>query len=337
MAHTRRFLGIAAALLTVTVAATACSDGGPAAVVTPSPDKRSQAPGGDKEEKATADTPAAALPDPTAMPVPPLLAKRTAPLKNGGNGNTPASIPKSGNCLKGVGTWGLTAGQKALTGSGACWFYTWSPNDWFGAPPGVEFVPMIWSGRDIGKVGEVRGKTLLGFNEPDLAGQANMSVEEALNLWPQLQKTGMRLGSPAPVWGGDIPGRWLDQFMTGARQRGLRVDFIALHFYTKNYDTATAVNELKTYIQRVRARFGKPIWLTEFALINHDNGMSYPPVGQQAAFVRAATSMLTALPYVERYAWFALPNTRGNGTGLMTDDGTPTEPGREFQRAPRTR
>jgi hypothetical protein len=46
------------------------------------------------------------------------------------------------------------------------------------------------------------GKTILGFNEPDLAGQANMTVGQALDLWPRLQATGRRLGSPAVAYGG---------------------------------------------------------------------------------------------------------------------------------------
>ena len=72
------------------------------------------------------------------------------------------------------------------------------------------------------KQAESEGKaadTLLTFNEPDQAGQANMSVSDALAAWPQLEATGMRLGAPAVSYGGDTPGGWLDQFMTGAKQK----------------------------------------------------------------------------------------------------------------------
>jgi hypothetical protein len=197
---------------------------------------------------------------------------------------------------------------------------------------------MIWSGRDIGEVGNVQGPTLLGFNEPDLSGQANMSVEEALNLWPRLMSTGKRLGSPAPSWGGDIAGGWLDRFMKGAADRKYRVDFIALHWYSADFNTATAVNELRSYLARVYAKWHKPIWLTEFALINHSNGaMYYPPQWQTTAFVKAATAMLDGVPYLERYAYFALPATRGNGTGLYSDQGVPTDAGRAFEAARRTK
>ncbi|MEO5878184.1 MAG: glycoside hydrolase family protein [Streptosporangiaceae bacterium] len=282
--------------------------------------------------------PAKAVPPvstPRPEPLPVLGAKEAAKPAAPG---TPGAPPVKGGCLKGVGTWDLAQGQKALKDSGSCWFYTWSPKNWFGSPAGVQFVPMIWSGKDIGEVGNVQGPTLLGFNEPDLGGQANMSVEEALTLWPKLMGTGKRLGSPAPAWGGDLRGGWLDRFMQGAAERRYRVDFIALHWYGADFTTSKAVTSLREYLQRVQARWHKPIWLTEFALINHSNGaMYYPPQAQTTAFVKAATRMLEGLPYVERYAYFALPATRGNGTGLFNDGARPTDAGRAFQAARRTR
>ena len=64
-----------------------------------------------------------------------------------------------------------------------------------------------------------------------MSGQANMSPGQALSLWPQLEATGMRLGSPAVADDGATPGGWLDQFMSGAAARGYRVNFITLHWY----------------------------------------------------------------------------------------------------------
>jgi hypothetical protein len=283
---------------------------------------------------------------PSDAAAPPVTTPEPEPVPNLSPKEAVAAAPKAeaaaapaskGGCLKGVGTWDLAQGQKALKASGSCWFYTWSPKNWFGSPAGVQFVPMIWSGKDMGEIGNVQGPTLLGFNEPDLAGQANMSVEDALNLWPRLMSTGKRLGSPAPAWGGDIAGGWLDRFMQGAADRKYRVDFIALHWYGAAFDTGPAVNDLRSYLARVYAKWHKPIWLTEFALIDHNNGMHYPPEWQTTAFVKAATAMLDGLPYVERYAYFALPATRGNGTGLYNDQGDPTDAGRAFEAARRTR
>jgi Glycosyl hydrolase catalytic core len=176
------------------------------------------------------------------------------------------------------------------------------------------------------------GDTLLTFNEPDMSQQANMTPEQALDLWPKLQATGMRLSSPAPAWGADDSNGWLDQFMTGARQRGYRVDFIALHWYGSDFSPA-AVGQLKSYLEATHQRYGLPIWLTEFALINFGGGQKYPTDSQQTAFIRGATGMLQGLPYLQRYAWFGLPATNDSGTGLYTESGTLTAAGRAYRAA----
>src|SRR5512142_2440650 len=101
---------------------------------------------------------------------------------------------------KGVSTWDFPGIAAAIKDVGASWYYNWSPsND--SMPADAEFVPMIWdetyaTDATLAKARE-EGSTLLGFNEPDMDGQARMRVDEALNLWPRLQNTGMRLGSPA--------------------------------------------------------------------------------------------------------------------------------------------
>jgi RNA polymerase sigma factor (sigma-70 family) len=238
---------------------------------------------------------------------------------------------------KGVSTWEfgpIPAGLKAV---GASWYYNWSPtNASMPGPSGVEFVPMIWGADAVTDrtlaTAKAEGDVLLGFNEPDLGEQANMTVERALELWPRLEATGMRLGSPAVAWGGADAGGWLDRFMTGARERGHRVDFIALHWYGADF-SAAAVGHLRGYLEAVHERYGLPIWLTEFALIRFEGGTSYPSDAQQSAFVTGATRMLGSLSFVERYAWFGLPSTGDSGTGLYRADGTLTAAGRAYRAA----
>jgi hypothetical protein len=179
------------------------------------------------------------------------------------------------------------------------------------------------------------GRTILGFNEPDFASQSNMTVAQALTLWPQLQATGRRLGSPAVATGAATPGGWLDQFMSGARQRGLRVDFITLHWYGSDFSPA-AVGQLESYVKAVHDRYQMPIWVTEFALIKFtSSGSVYPTAAQQVAFVQGATAMLNGLSYVERYAWFALPTSdHGDATGLYRNGTTPTPVGVAYRAVP---
>ncbi|MFE4583556.1 glycoside hydrolase family protein [Streptomyces chartreusis] len=223
---------------------------------------------------------------------------------------------------KGVSAWKFDGVTRALSNSRVGWFYTWSSGrSGIKAPAGVEFVPMM---HDAGSVtaaelhrAKKQGRILLGFNEPDRSDQAHMTVTEALALWPRLQSTGMRLGAPAVATGGDVAGGWLDRFMKGAADRDYKVDFIPLHWYGADFDATRATAQLRSYLQAVHRRHKKPIWLTEYALIDFTNGTPrYPTKAQQAAFVKNSTAMLQKLPYVKRYAWFTLSTDRGNGSGL---------------------
>ena len=208
----------------------------------------------------------------------------------------------------------------ALADVGASWFYTWAADtQGIAPPPGVDFVPMVWGAGSVNptQLGQAQslGSTLLAFNEPDMSGQANMSVDQALSLWPQLQATNLRLGAPAVAYGADTPGGWLDQFISGASARNYRVDFIPLHWYGSDFSSAAA-GELESYLQAVHDRYQLPIWITEYALIDF-SGPAYPSQDQQVEFIDSATTMFDGLSYVERYAWFSL-STATSPTGLYS-------------------
>jgi hypothetical protein len=237
---------------------------------------------------------------------------------------------------KGVSTYEWSGNRAALADVRASWYYNWSARrENTPGPATVEFVPMIWGASSVTDANLAQAKrdgaVLLGFNEPDLGEQANMSVEQALDLWPRLQGTGMRLGSPVVAFGGDKAGGWLDRFLAGARSRGYRVDFIALHWYGSDFRADAATGHLRGYLEAVYQRYKLPIWLTEYSLINFSGQPKFPSGAQQAAFVRASTTMLGSLSFVERYAWFSLPSTRDAGTGLYNDNGTPTEAGAAYR------
>jgi hypothetical protein len=237
---------------------------------------------------------------------------------------------------KGVGSaWGPST-LRALNDVGASWYYTWHVRSGL-KPAKARFVPMIWGSKQVTASDLATAKRssrgeLLGFNEPDRPDQANLTPQQACDLWPRLQATGLRLGAPAVSWGADVPGGWLDRFMTCARQRHLRVDFIPLHFYSSNYTSAT--NDLKRYITATHARYRKPVWITEYALLDFGAGKPQASPRQQAAFVRTSTAMMNRLPYLERYAWFALEYDQAKlGTGLYDAKGRPTPWGQEYRKA----
>jgi len=259
----------------------------------------------------------------------------SAVLAAGSQGPTPTAFAAGGHSAaastasaasaakkKGISAWKFDGVTKALANSNVGWFYTWSSGKGGIKPPrGVEFVPMIHDKGSVTKkeLGQAKkqGSTLLGFNEPDRPDQADMTVDQALDLWPRLQSTGLRLGAPAVATGGDVAGGWLDRFMKGAAARHYRVDFIPLHWYGADFDSRRATGQLRGYIEAVHKRYKKPIWLTEYALTDFSSGTPrYPTKEQQAAFVKKSTAMLQHLSYVRRYAWFTLSTNRGDGTGL---------------------
>ncbi|KUN16486.1 glycosyl hydrolase [Streptomyces antibioticus] len=253
--------------------------------------------------------------------------------------SAPPSVPIASGAKKGVGVWTFNGVSQALAASGASWYYTWNTqHQGVTTPRSASFVPMIWGAASVTDeaLAQARaaGPYLLAFNEPDFAQQSNMSVDEALQLWPKLMAAGKILGSPAVATGAATPGGWLDQFMAGAAEKGYRVDFITLHWYGGDFRTSQAVDQLKSYLTQVYTRYHKPIWLTEYALIDFSQGTRFPSAAQQAAFVTASTAMLNGLPYVHRYAWFGLgADPSKPSSGLFTDATAATAAGRAFQTA----
>ncbi|NUV62121.1 glycosyl hydrolase [Streptomyces sp. CAI-85] len=237
---------------------------------------------------------------------------------------------------KGISLNPVDGAAEALADSGASWYYNWTSSTGpVARPEGVEYVPMIWGPGSVtdAELGQAarEGTALLGFNEPDLPGQSDMTPEQALDLWPRLEDTGLRLGAPAVAWGADLAGGWLDRFMQGARERGLRVDFIPLHWYGGDFGPA-ATDQLRGYLQAVHDRYGKPVWLTEYGLIDFSQDPPrYPGAREQTDFVTASTRMLEGLDFVERYAWFTL-STGTAPTGLY-DGTTPNDSGRAYRAA----
>lgn len=203
----------------------------------------------------------------------------------------------------------------------AHWMYSWGSFMRDEIPENVEFVPMIW-GRGAAQSDEVidrlkqlknEGKInyLLGFNEPDGASQANMTVAEAIELWPRLEEVGVPLGSPATV---NPNNEWMQEFMQQADELGLRVDFITVHHYGGT-SVPNFINKLSTAYQAYGQR---PIWITEFAVADWNaTSPSANTHSEQAVigFMESALPALEDIDFVERYAWF---DTRQNMPQLYT-------------------
>ncbi len=139
------------------------------------------------------------------------------------------------------------------------WFYQWGSSSTEDVTD-YEFVPMKWSAKSFTdtrwqEILNIKNAThVLGFNEPQSAGQANMTTEEQLLYWPKMMESGLRLGSPAPT-----NMTLFYEFMDKCDELNYRVDYVALH----DYGEGTA-QSFYNYCKTVHDRTGRPIWVTEF-------------------------------------------------------------------------
>ena len=122
----------------------------------------------------------------------------------GGAGAGAAGAPLAGTqAVKGLGFNLSGSSCDDLKTLGLSWFYAWSATN--PCPTAtMEFVPQVWgSWKKLSwvptpaKAVAKGAKALLGFNEPDGAAQANLTVDEAVALWPDTDQPGVLIGSPA--------------------------------------------------------------------------------------------------------------------------------------------
>lgn len=188
--------------------------------------------------------------------------------------------------------WGNSATEEA-----AAWFELYN----------IEYDPMCWSGRySVDRITEYAvlnpsTKYLLGFNEPNLTDQANMTPATAAGLWPDVvalaKSLNLKLVSPAMNYGTltgyHDPIQWMDEFLAQPGVSIDDIDAISLHCYMKSPEAVMG------FIESF-AKYNKPIWLTEFCA--WDGGVSN--VEQQMSYMCKMLNYLEQEPKVERYAWF---------------------------------
>ncbi|HSZ25877.1 MAG TPA: glycosyl hydrolase [Cytophagaceae bacterium] len=222
--------------------------------------------------------------------------------------------------------------------TGCSWWYNWAafPDGTVQSVYqniGVEFVPMSWGGtpdyNTLMSQIPSGAKYLLGFNEPNFTTEANMTPQVAAQRWPVLQQVaqskGLKLVAPAVNYcGGGCnqtdPIAWLDTFFLSCTN--CQVDFIAIHWYQCTGGGLTwDLSQFKKY--------GKPLWLTEFAC-----GTGSPTVAAQQTYMTEALSILENDPDVYRYAWFAGRTTSVPNASLLGNSGQFTSLGQTYASLP---
>ncbi len=198
------------------------------------------------------------------------------------------------------------------------WSYNWANDQnstaalWFDTND-MDFCPMCWNGSySAAKIRQYvqehpNTKYLLGFNEPNLTDQCNMTPVQAAEQWPQVvalaRELNLKLISPAMNYGTlagyHDPIKWLDEFFAQPNVSLDDIHAIAIHCYM------ASPSAVKDYIKRFE-KYGKPIWMTEFC--------AWDPVPsnveKQMDYMCSVLNHMEQNPHVERYAWF-MPRTSG--------------------------
>ncbi len=249
-------------------------------------------------------------------------------------------------CKRGVAyTFLSESDMRALAGA-VSWWYRWAPGPEAPLASGayrdmsVEFVPMIWGGTfEVAKVlGQIPGdaRFLLGFNEPNFYSQANLAAAEAAARWPAVQdiatRRGLVLVSPAVNYcGGGChdtdPFSYLQAFLAACTD--CRVDAVAFHVYVGvNRNGGNKAQWLINHVEKYKATFTQPLWLTEFAA---DDATS---LEEQRQFMLDAVAYLEAEPRVARYAWFSGRADNMKNVDLLAKDGALSTLGAAYVQAP---
>ena len=146
------------------------------------------------------------------------------------------------------------------------WGYNWGWGYGFALPAKTVFEPMQWGnwGVDTSTYGAWHATEkpmyVMGFNEPDHTDQANMTTDQAIARWPELQSMNLPLVSPAPA---SLFGGWLGDFYNKVAANNLRVDFTGAHWYA-NPDATSLLNTLDSAYNT----WGRAVWLTEFSTVD---------------------------------------------------------------------
>lgn len=190
-------------------------------------------------------------------------------------------------------------GCSSVTTMNAFWEFAWGP-----IPPncaGIENVPMIWGTGDMNTTVTGNSQWIMGFNEPDNAGQANLTPSQAAVLWRQIEQKYPTRKLLSPASNGDIA-NWLSDFRTAyfnTYGTWPRLDGIAIHCYR------WFASQCIPWVQQNEVwanAWGVPeIWVTEFSFATTSPSSPSQSLQEQHTFA----TWLEGQAQVTRFGWFA--------------------------------
>lgn len=222
----------------------------------------------------------------------------------------PAEVKRGSSSKRGAAYNDISTVSALAKGGTVSWAYNWAGSLSGNLPDGIEFVPMLWGAKDFGGWATAIQTLLssgtnyiLGFNEPDIEGQASMGAADAATSYkkyitPYAGKA--KLISPA-VTSSTNNGQglsWFSQFIQQCTE--CKISGLAVHWYGP--DAA----DFKAFVQKAMKVASdnnlSELWITEFALA--PNGDISKDPAAIASFLKEIVPWLDGQSGVTRYSYF---------------------------------
>lgn len=192
----------------------------------------------------------------------------------------------------------------------ATWRYNWNASD--ALDNSLEYVPMRcklnWPGFSSINARQYVSH-VLGLNEPDHPEQHKddnggnaVTIVQALAQWPDMLRTGLRVGAPSCT-----NTSWIYQFIDSCKARNYRVDYVGWHAYWGGKSASSWYNDLKA----IHNRTGLPIWITEWnnganwtteSWPNDPSTITDANATKQLNDLKGILNVLDTAHFVERYS-----------------------------------
>lgn len=179
------------------------------------------------------------------------------------------------------------------------------PMQWGGigsAAPGILDYQHLWYRRP-------NQTTVMGFNEPNLPDQANMTEATAAYQWPRLQRMRLPLLGPCPS---NYIGSWRQNYEALAAEQGHRAEYMAMHWYSTGGASSGSPSSLINNMQNLYNTFGKPIWLTEFSTRDFVGDKTTWSRNHNYNFLAEFAWRAESLPWLSKWCLFEWSLVGGN-------------------------
>ena len=203
------------------------------------------------------------------------------------------------------------------------WLYNWG-NDAEGTFDYGQYMPMQWGSINSATpallrlqptlYGRANQTTVLGFNEPDLPDQSNITELNAAAMWPRLERMRMPLGGPVPA---ARNGSWRQAYEALATEQGLRSDYMTVHWY----DSCNNGNpsNIISHLQNLYNVYQKPLWLTEFSTIDFSGTQTSWSRNDNYNWLAEFMWRAESLPWLKKYSVFEWGTEDNNADPTVND------------------